>query len=639
MRMIHCLESPISAPPLLYSWRLGLGAEVRRDDVFFRVWATKCQRVEVVIEKDNDEHPVPLTAETDGYFSGLVSHLKAGALYWYRLDGQHQYPDPCSRFQPYGPHGPSQVVDPFAFTWSDADWPGMRLPGQVIYELHIGTFTEEGTFAAAIRELPELQHIGVTLIEVLPIAEFPGRWNWGYDGVDLYAPTHNYGDAHAFRRFVDAAHRLGVGVILDVVYNHLGPEGNYLSAFSDNYFTERYATDWGAAINFDGPHSRAAREFFIRNACYWVNEFHLDGLRIDATQNIYDRGSFHLLAELSQRVRDVAKPRELVLVAENEPQDLVCVTPVASGGYGLDAMWNDDFHHSARVALTGRKEAYYSDYRGQAQELLSTIKRGFLYQGQRYHWQKQSRGTFVTTQPAAAFVLFTENHDQVANTLSGERLTNLTSPGRYRALMTLMLLAPGTPMLFMGQEFGSSQPFLYFADHADPTLAESVYKGRKAFLAQFPSYATLEAQAAVPNPADPATFARSKLDFSERITHAPLYVFHQDLLRLRREDPLIARQDRTRLDGAVLSSDALLIRFFGDDNTTDRLLIVNLGLDLDYIPAPEPLLAPITNGWWDVQWSSEDPRYGGSGIIKPCGPDGWRIPGASATFLIGKKEP
>jgi len=530
------------------------------------------------------------------------------------------------------------VVDPSAFTWSDVGWPGVQLPGQVIYEMHIGTFTPEGTFDAAIQELPELRRIGITLLEVLPVAEFSGRWNWGYDGVDWYAPTHNYGDADAFRRFVDAAHRLGLGVILDVVYNHFGPTGNYLRAFSDDYFTDRYTTDWGDAINYDGPNSRAAREFCVHNACYWIAEFHLDGLRLDATQNIYDQGSPHILAELSQRVRATAHPRTVVLLAENEPQDLVCVTPTERGGYGLDAMWNDDFHHTAHVALTGRREAYYTDYRGQAQEFVSAVKRGFLYQGQRYHWQKQSRGSLVTTQPASAFVIFTQNHDQVANTLSGERITAMASPARYRALTALILLAPSTPMYFMGQEFGTSSPFLYFADHADPVLAANVYKGRKEFLAQFPSYASAEAQEAVPDPADSSTFMRSKLDFSERLSHAPLYLFHQDLLQLRREDPLIARQDRMRLDGAVLGQDALVIRFFGDEDSEDRLLIVNLGLDLEYVPAPEPLLAPISGGWWHLLWSSDDPRYGGSGITKPTGPDGWRIPGASATFLVGKKE-
>jgi maltooligosyltrehalose trehalohydrolase len=639
MRMTEITDNTGSRAAHSSAWRLGVGAEVQATGVFFRVWAPKCHQVEVVIEYGhNPDRVIPLLAEAEGYFSAFVPQLTSGALYWYRLDGNLQYPDPCSRFQPDGPHGPSLVVDPSAFTWHDHNWRGVQLPGQVLYELHIGAFTPEGTFDAAIRQLPELKRIGITVIEVLPIAEFPGQWNWGYDGVDLYAPTRNYGDADALRRFVDAAHLLGVGVILDVVYNHLGPEGNYLGAFSQDYFTDRYTTDWGAAINYDGPNCTAVREFFVRNACYWIAEFHLDGLRLDATQNIYDRGPRHILADLSQRVRATASPRTVILIAENEPQDVRCITAVDQGGYGLDGMWNDDFHHAARVALTGRREAYYTDYRGQAQEFISTAKRGFLYQGQRYHWQQQPRGSYVTTEPAGAFVIFTENHDQVANTLHGQRLISETSPAAYRALTAFMLIAPGTPLLFMGQEFGATSPFLFFADHADDALAASVYKGRKQFLAQFPSYASTAAQAAVPDPVDPSTFARSKLDLSQRLTHAAIYRFHQELLQLRRADPLIARQDRTRLDGAVLSLDAFVLRFFGDAEVTDRLLVVNLGSDLEFVPAPEPLLAPIPDGWWDVQWSSEDPRYGGFGIVKPHGPDGWRIPGASATFLVGKRS-
>ncbi|MGH7791142.1 MAG: alpha-amylase family glycosyl hydrolase, partial [Thermodesulfobacteriota bacterium] len=362
-------------------------------------------------------------------------------------------------------------------------WCGVDIRGQVIYELHIGTFTREGTFDAAARELGELKSLGITLIEVMPVHEFPGRWNWGYDGVGLYAPAHVYGDANALRRFVDSAHSHGIGVILDVVYNHLGPDGNYLKEYSDTYFTDRYETDWGEPPNFDGPGSKEVREFFIRNACYWIAEFHMDGLRLDATQNIYDSGPFHVLAEISQRTRNAAKPKKIVLVGENEPQDAILIGPPEKGGYGLDALWNDDFHHSATVALTGRREAYYTDYRGEPQEFISAVKRGFLYQGQRYKWQKQPRGTAVTTEPASTFILFTQNHDQVANSLYGHRLHALTSPARYRAITALMLLAPGTPMIFMGQEFGASKPFLYFADYCEEVLAGSVHRGRKEFLA------------------------------------------------------------------------------------------------------------------------------------------------------------
>jgi len=618
-----------------HAWHLDLGATIVAEGVRFRVWAPKCQRVEVVIEGERATL-FPLSVEEDGYFSGTVPHLSAGALYRYRLDAGQGYPDPCARFQPQGPHGPSLVVDPGAYRWQDADWAGISLPGQIIYELHLGTFTAEGTFDAAIREFAELKRVGITLIEVMPVAEFPGRWNWGYDGVDLYAPSHTYGDATAFKRFIDAAHRHGLGVILDVVYNHLGPDGNYLPAYADEYFTDRYKNDWGAAINFDGPGSRAVRKFFIDNACYWIAEFHLDGLRLDATQDLHDAGPVHILAELSQRARQAAAPRQIVLIAENEPQQLICVTPVEQGGYGLDAMWNDDFHHSARVALTGRREAYYTDYCGKPQELLSATKRGFLYQGQRYDWQDKPRGSVVTTQPAATFVIFTQNHDQVANSLHGKRLTALTSPARLRVLTALMLLAPETPMLFMGQEFGASSPFLYFAEHHESVLARSVLKGRKQFLAQFPSYGSAEAQEVIPNPCAPSTFAESKLDFAEREAHAPLYLFHQDLLRLRREDPVVAKQARDRLDGAVLGTEAFVLRFFHDPDD-DRLLVVNLGADLELTPAPEPLLAPVDGGSWQLIWSSDDPRYGGPGIINPCGADGWRLPGASAVFFAAQK--
>ena len=615
--------------PQARDWRLGLGAEICAEGVRFRVWAPKRRRVEVLFENLNGLI-ISLAPEPCGYFSGVVPQAAPGALYRYCLDGEGNFPDPCSRFQPQGPHGPSMVVDPNAYKWHDVHWLGIGMAGQVIYELHVGTFTSQGTLDAAIRELNELKQLGITVIELMPLAEFPGKRNWGYDGVDLYAPAHVYGDAEALKRFVDAAHGAGLNVILDVVYNHLGPDGNYLGAYSDHYFTDRYETDWGAAINYDGRDSKEVREFFIRNACYWIAEFHMDGLRLDATDKICDAGPVHLLSELSQRAREAANPRSIILTAENEEQDVRLITPVAKGGYGLDAMWNDDFHHTAMVALTGRREAYYTDYRGTAQELLSAVKRGFLYQGQRYKWQGQPRGTPVTTQPASAFVCFLQNHDQVANSLRGDRLHRLTSPGRYRALTALLLLAPGTPLLFMGQEFWASSPFLFFADHGD--LADAVHQGRKKFLSQFPSCGSPEAQEEVPHPNLTTTFEASKLDLSERTTHAGIYRFHQDLLRIRREDSVIAVQSRERLDGAILGRDAFVLRFFGPDGD-DRLLVVNLGVDLEYDPAPEPLLAPSGGRCWQEMWSSDAPCYGGPGIVSPCGPDGWRLPGESAVLL------
>jgi maltooligosyltrehalose trehalohydrolase len=573
-----------------------------------------------------------------GYFSGLVPIATAGMLYRYRLDNGDAYPDPCSRYQPRGPHGPSLIVDPSTYAWRYPDWQGVRMQGQVIYELHVGTFTPEGTLDATIAQLDELKDCGVTVIELMPLAEFPGRWNWGYDGVDLFAPAHVYGDPDALKRFVDAAHERGLGVILDVVYNHFGPDGNYLPAFSDLYLTDRHPNEWGQAINFDGQGSGPVREFFIQNACYWITEFKLDGLRLDAVHAIYDDSPVHVLAELSRQARVAAGARSIVLIAECESQLITTIQSIEDGGWGLDGVWSDDFHHISRVALTGRGQAYYSDYRGTAQELLSVIKRGFVYQGQRYQWQKKPRGTVVKNEPASGFVFYLQNHDQVANHLHGDRIHALASHARYRAIAALLLLAPETPMLFMGQEFGASNPFLFFADHHSD-LAAKVYEGRKKFLAEFPEYATPEAQAAVPDPADEATFQRSCLDLSERRRNAPIYRLHKDLLRLRRDDAILTRQDRRSLDGATLSPQALVLRYMGPADD-DRLLVVNLGPDLNFMPAPEPLLAPVRDGSWTLQWSSEHPLYGGPGIVNPLSEQGWRIPSATATvFRSVRKEP
>lgn len=609
------------------AWRLDLGAEPVEGGVRFRVWAPKRSRVEVALD---DGRSFELEPEAGGYYSSIVP-VEKGARYRYRLDGEGAYPDPCSRFQPEGPHGPSAVVDPAEFVWTDAAWKGAGMPGQVIYELHVGAFTREGTFDAVIEELDELRRLGVTLIELMPVAEFPGRWNWGYDGVGLYAPSHVYGGPDGLKRLVNAAHARGLGVILDVVYNHLGPDGNYLAAFSDDYFTSRYRTDWGPAINYDGEQSGEVREFFIRNAAYWVREFHLDGLRLDATQNIYDRSGRHVLSEISVRAREAALPRKIVLIAENEAQDMTLVRPVESGGYGLDAMWNDDFHHAAHVALTGRREAYYSDYAGRPQEFVSLAKRGTLFQGQYYAWQKQNRGTAVGSEPSSAFVTYLENHDQTANSFTGRRIQALTSPGRYRALAALTFLSGQTPLIFMGQEFAASQPFLFFADH-HAELAPKVFEGRKDFLSQFASCFFMDSMDIVDDPAAEATFEKCKLDFSERRTHGQAYALHHDLLHLRRGDPVLAAADRSSLDGAVLGESAFVLRFF-DEGGDDRLLVVNLGRDFNFEPAAEPLLAPGTHRMWDLVWSSEDVRYGGSGRMNPCGKNGWRLSAESAVLL------
>lgn len=605
-----------------------LGATLAGGRCQFRVWAPAVQ--EVLLELEGDA-PVrhSLTRDARGYHTLEVAGIHAGQRYRYLLDGR-RYPDPCSRYQPEGPHGPSEVVDRLAYRWNDAAWRGIELPGLVLYELHIGTFTPEGTLAAAVRKLPHLRDLGVNAVEIMPLGECPGRFNWGYDGVDWFAPSHNYGPYDALKCFVDSAHALGIGVILDVVYNHFGPDGNYLRAFSPHYFSSQ-ATEWGDAINFDDEHSAAVREMVIANACEWVREFHLDGLRLDATQSIFDTSAKHLLAELVAATRLAAGDRHILIIAENEPQCATHLLPVEQGGMGLDAMWNDDFHHSAIVAATGRREAYYHDYFGMAQEFVSTAVRGFLYQGQFYPWQKQPRGAPLRG-PSSQCVAYLENHDQVANSLRGQRLHQQCSPAMCRALTALLLLGPQTPLLFMGQEFWSSRPFLFFADHHGD-LRGLVRKGRAEFLAQIPGCASADGRAVLPDPGDEATFLQSRLDWSECTADTPALRLHRDLLALRREDAVLRNQGRSGFDGAVLTPRALVLRWF-DDTQGDRLLLVNLGEDIRERPLPEPLLAPPRGRQWTLAWSSEHAGYGGTGTVDPHPQQGWLIPGHCAVLLL-----
>ena len=620
--------------------RLPVGAEiVAGGGVHFRVWAPDHPALTLVLEDDGRGRAweMAMVREARGYRSVLAPTAGAGARYRFRVPGTDRLlQDPASRFQPEGPHGPSEVIDPSSFAWTDAAWPGVDVAGQVLYEMHVGTFAPGGRWDAASEQLDELAAAGVTTIEMMPVADFPGRFGWGYDGVDLFAPTRLYGRPDDLRRFVDRAHAAGLGVILDVVYNHVGPNGSCLEAFAADYFTDRYANEWGRAINFDGPDAAPVREFFLANAAYWIREFHFDGLRLDATQSIHDASPCHILGEIGAAVRAAAGRKRVLLIAENESQDTRTLRPPEEGGHGLDAVWNDDYHHSALVALTGRNEAYYTDHLGVAQEFVSAVKYGYLYQGQRYTWQRKSRGTPAWGLAPPAFVVFLENHDQVANSGRGRRVRQLTSPGRFRALTALTLLGPGTPMLFQGQEFGASSPFLYFADQ-EGELAGAIREGRAGFLAQFPSLAGQAMQRHLADPGAVETFERCRLDFSERERHAPTYSLHRDLLRLRRTDPAFQAQQPGGVDGAVLSPDAFALRFFGPGgHDEDRLLLVNLGRDLPLRVAPEPLLAPPAGRCWEVLWSSEDPAYDGGGTPPIATPDGMRLPGEAAVVLAGR---
>lgn len=661
-----------------------MGAEVvPGGGVHFRVWAPDRGRVEVVWSAGGSGAPLPLDREAaGGWFSGFAAGGAAGDLYRFRLDGGAAVPDPASRFQPGGPHGPSQVVDPAAFRWTDDAWRGASLPGQVIYEMHVGTCTPEGTWAAAERLLPGLAALGVTALEVMPVAEFAGRFGWGYDGVDLFAPTRLYGSPDDFRRFVDRAHATGLAVLLDVVYNHFGPDGNYLRELSHSYFTDLHGNEWGEAIHFYG--APEVRQLFVANAAHWIAEYHLDGLRLDATQDIHDRSPEHILAEVARAARaaGAALPpgRSVLLVAESEPQDSRLVRPPAAGGYGLDALWSDDFHHSARVALTGRAGAYYSDYQGSPRELVAATRFGPLFQGQRYSWQDQRRGTPAAGVARRAFVSYLENHDQVSNSARGARLHELASPGSLRALTALLLLGPGTPLLFQGQESGAPGPWVYFADH-HPELAAAVRRGRLAHLSQFPGVAG-EVARRIPPPESPHTFELCKLEpfpllpplapgaepsaagdpaggaaRRERERRNAALALHRDLLRLRRADPVFRLQDEAGLDGAVLGPAAFVLRFHGSPPAPggevggtggadgmaataaggmaeDRLLVVNLGRDLELAGPSEPLLAPPLGCRWETLWSSEAAEYGGSGAPPAEDERGvWRIPGQAALAL------
>ncbi|HEX2830111.1 MAG TPA: malto-oligosyltrehalose trehalohydrolase [Burkholderiales bacterium] len=601
-----------------------MGAEAVGGAASFRVWAPGHARVAVAVDGCGD---FELQAEGDGYFSGMRAATPVGTLYRLRLDDAKLVPDAASRFQPQGHLGPSALVDPHAYRWRDAAWRGLEREGQVLYEMHVGTFTREGTWRAATRELPALADLGITALELMPVGEFPGEFGWGYDVVHYYAPTRLYGTPEDMRAFVDEAHRLGMGVILDVVYNHCAAIGCFLPDYTPKYFSRRHKNDWGHSLNFDGEGAGAVREFFLANVDYWVSEFHLDGFRFDATQSIVDDSPTHILAQMAERSRTAARGRGIYLVGENEPQDVNLLRDAHDGGHGLDALWNDDFHHSARVAVTGRTEAYYLDYRGRPQEFVSAAKRGFLYQGQHYAWQKQNRGSPTRGLDAARFVTFLQNHDQVANSARGLRLAALTSPGRLRAATALLLLAPQTPMLFQGQEFAASAPFLYFADNA-PADARMVRTGRGEFLRQFQSTAA-EGHVLLADPAVRETFERCKLDLAERAAHAEVYALHRDLIALRKSDAVFSAAARLEIDGAVLASEAFALRYFGGE-TGDRLIIVNFGAELALSPVPEPLLAPPPGAAWSLLWSSEAVAYGGDGTPPPECAAVWRVPAHGA---------
>ncbi len=612
---------------MIFNRKYPIGSEIiLGKGVHFRVWAPDHEKVELVLENvGSDPIFYKMTKEKNGYFTLLVKEAKEGTLYRYRLsDSKEWHPDPASRYQPLGTSGPSYVMSE-NYNWQDKEWPGIDPQGHIAYEMHIGTFTEEGTFSSAAKSLPRLAQLGITLIEILPINGFPGHFGWGYDGVNLFAPYQLYGTPNDLKNFIDKAHNLGVGVVIDVVYNHIGPEDNRMIEFAKEYLSEEFSTDWGKAINFD---SIQVREFFLTNVYYWIEEFHFDGMRFDATPCFFSSTPVHILEDLTRAVKKAGGKRKTISIAENEEQNTKLIRSYEEGGYGFDMMWNDDFHHTASVRLTGKREAYCTDYLGSPQEFISSLKYGFLYQGQYYDWQKKNRGVPYLDMPPHALMIYLENHDQIANSGHGMRLHKKSDPGNYKAMISLLLLGPNTPLIFQGQEFNSNQPFYYFSDHL-PNLVPLIRKGRRDELAQFPRLATEEIRRILPNPDDPLTFTKSKLKIEDR--NLQIYSLFEDLIKLRKQDCVFKKMQNLKIDGAVLGMDSFIIRYFGKEDG-DRILLINFGPDYYFNPSPEPLLVAGLDLEFEVLWSSESSSYGGEGT-PPINIPFWKILGHSAIVL------
>ncbi|HEY0016743.1 MAG TPA: malto-oligosyltrehalose trehalohydrolase [Longimicrobium sp.] len=619
-------------------WRLAFGANVVEGGTEFRVWAPASRSVDVVLYGPDAEAVHPLGREEDGWFAAVVPGAGAGTRYRYRLDGADAYPDPASRSQPDGVHDPSEVVDPSPFRWTDEGWGGVPADELVIYEVHVGTATGAGTFDALVERLDEIAALGATAVEPMPIAEFPGHRNWGYDGVFLYAPESSYGGADGFRRFVDAAHARGLAVILDVVYNHLGPEGNYLHAVTGGqYFTDRHHTPWGDAIDYA---RRPVREFAIQNALHWAHEYHVDGLRMDATHAILDDSDPHLLQELSARVREsLPEGRHFVLIAEDERNERRVLLPQPEG-IGLDGVWADDIHHQLRRHTAGDHEAYFSDYTGSVEDIVRTLRQGWFYEGQESQNHGAPRGTPADGLPPRAFVHCIQNHDQVGNRAFGDRLTESVSLPVYRAASALLLLSPYTPLLWMGQEWAATTPFQYFTDHPEE-LGKLVTEGRRKEFGKFSAFGDPAVRERIPDPQAPSTFESSRLrwDEAERPPHAGVRTLYRELLALRRTHPALVRRDRERFAVAALGEHALALRRTGEDGRA-LLLVVSfqgpLSVDLDAVEETRASGAP-----WDLLLSTEEARFGGDaeGEIVRLSPQGrLEMGGAGAVVLEGASD-
>src|SRR5580704_3067107 len=550
-------------------WRMAYGATpLPGGGVQFRVWAPHVRTLAV----NMDGAIFPMAREGED-FQVLAPRAQPGQTYTLVLDDAKERPDPVSRSQPQGVHGRSEIIDPEAFAWSDQDWKGLALDEYIIYEVHTGTVTLEGTFEGVLGKIPYLKDLGITAIELMPVAEFPGCRNWGYDGVDLFAPHSCYGGPDGLKKLVNACHEAGLAVVLDVVYNHLGPEGNYLAEFGP-YFTDHYRTPWGQAINFDGPGSDGVRQFIIDNALFWLTEYHVDALRLDAIHGIYDLGARHILAELAERFHQQAAELGLRawLIVESDLNDVRVVQPRSEGGYGLDAQWNDEFHHALTTLLTKANRGFLSGF-GRLADIQKALSEGFVYDGIYSHYRRRRFGTSSKDLAGSKFVVFNQNHDQIANTNQGVRLSQLVSLGQFKVAATLMLCSPYLPMLFMGEEFAETAPFLYFTSHLDHALGQMVSEGRRREYAEFATSADFfDPQAA-------ATFEKSKITWAlvDETKHRAVLDLYCRLIALRKRWPCLSncRKDLTRVE--IDEGRGLLRMERGDPGGARAVLVCNFG--------------------------------------------------------------
>ncbi len=584
------------------NWSLKLGANIQKDgSVVFRVWAPYCKKVSLKIISSKKNEVIEMNSETDGYFSISTRKAYAGSNYYYLLDDEKQRPDPVSRSQPDGVHGASEVVDPNEFLWTEKGWKGNKLTETILYELHVGTFTQEGSFDAAIQKIPHLKKMGITTIELMPVAQFPGTRNWGYDGVGLFAVQNSYGGSLGLKKFINACHAQKIAVCLDVVYNHLGPEGNYLLDFG-SYFTKKYHTPWGDALNYDDAHCDAVRNFILSNLLYWMHEYHMDAFRLDAVQHIYDASPRHLLTEIREKLTEESSrmKRKVHLFAESEMNDVRLIQPLQKSGYGIDAQWSDDFHHALHSCLTKEKRAYYVDYNGIA-DLAKAIKKSFIYEGQYSVFRKKKYGTDAARFSGKHFIHYLQNHDQIGNRAWGDRITTQISFEAQKVSAVLLILLPAIPLLWMGQEYGEKTPFQYFVDHHDANLLQLVRQGRKKEFA-------LLGWNDLPDPADPDTFLNSKLNWklAGEGKHQLLLKFYTDLIRLRRKMKILTDLDKNHLKVKFSEEERWMSLQYAGADETDYGILLSLDDRERVVTSPfgqESLLVESLN--------TEDECYGG----------------------------